>query len=150
MIINKKMIINKEEFLEELKKFAQTLTEYVSIKSGDWKIKGFIDTEQNIYTISSDSKIISKILEIQLFPKFKQFAEKINFDIVLAEKQNWYPDLSFISKTNSSIKYAVDIKTTYRLTEYQGFCNGFTLGSHGEYFRNRSSKKNIQYPYSEY
>ncbi|WP_330204793.1 type II restriction endonuclease [Cyanobacterium sp. DS4] len=150
MIIKKQMTLEKEEFLHELKKFAQTLTEYVSTKSGDWKIKGFIDTEQNIYTISSDSKIISKILEIQLFPKFRQFAEKINFEIVLAEKQNWYPDLSFISKTNSSIKYAVDIKTTYRLKEYQGFCNGFTLGSHGEYFRNRSSKKNIQYPYSEY
>lgn len=80
------MILDKEKFLEELKKFAQTLTEYVSTKSGDWKIKGFIDMEQNIYTISSDSKIISKILEIQLFPKFKQFAENINFDIVLAEK----------------------------------------------------------------
>lgn len=144
------MILTKKEFLDEIKKFAQTLTEYVSTESGDWTIKGFIDIKENIYTISSDSKIISKILEIQLFPKFREFAENIGFDIVLAEKQNWYPDLSFISKTNSSIKYAVDIKTTYRLTEYQGFCNGFTLGSHGEYFRNRSSKKNIQYPYSEY
>nr|WP_330216919.1 type II restriction endonuclease [Helicobacter pylori] len=31
-----------------------------------------------------------------------------------------------------------------------GFCNGFTLGSHGEYFRNRTSTKNIQFPYSHY
>lgn len=30
------------------------------------------------------------------------------------------------------------------------FCNGFTLGSHGEYFINRESSKNIQYPYSKY
>lgn len=30
------------------------------------------------------------------------------------------------------------------------FCNGFTLGSHGEYFVNRKSNKNIQFPYEEY
>ena len=29
-------------------------------------------------------------------------------------------------------------------------CNGFTLGSHGEYFRNRSSTKNILFPYETY
>ncbi|OQY43144.1 MAG: type II deoxyribonuclease, partial [Anaerolineaceae bacterium 4572_78] len=34
-----------------------------------WTIKGFIDTYKNIYTISNDTKIVSKILEIHLFPK---------------------------------------------------------------------------------
>ncbi len=140
----------KEIFLKQLKEFAKSLTDYVSTNSGEWSIKGFIDVEKNVYTISSDSKIISKILEIQLFSKFKEFAEKHGYEIVLAEKQNWYPDLSFVNKKNSKIKFAVDIKTTYRLKEYTGFCNGFTLGSHGEYFRNRTSTKNIQFPYSEY
>jgi len=140
----------KNKFLKQLKKFAKTLTEYVSTNSGGWSIKGFIDVEENIYTISSDSKIISKILEIQLFPKFKEFAEANGYDIVLAEKQNWYPDLSFVNQKNPELKFAVDIKTTYRLEDYSGFCNGFTLGSHGEYFRNRTSTKNIQFPYSEY
>lgn len=140
----------KEIFLKQLKEFATTLTEYVSTNSGEWSVKGFIDIEKNVYTISSDSKIISKILEIQLFPKFKEFAETHGYEIVLAEKQNWYPDLSFVSKKKPKIKFAVDIKTTYRLKDYTGFCNGFTLGSHGEYFRNRISTKNIQFPYSEY
>ena len=140
----------KQHFLSELKKFAEELTNYVSLEGGEWKIKGFIDTDKNIYTISSDSKIISKILEIQLFPKFLKFAESIGYEIVLAEKQNWYPDLSFVNKEDPSIKFAVDIKTTYRLPDYDGFCNGFTLGSHGEYFRVRTSTKNIQFPYSEY
>ena len=140
----------KEIFLKQLKSFAKTLTEYVTTNSGEWSIKGFIDVQKNIYTISSDSKIISKILEIQLFPKFKEFAEKNGFELILAEKQNWYPDLSFVNKKNPKIKFAVDIKTTYRLKEYDGFCNGFTLGSHGEYFRNRTSTKNIQFPYSDY
>jgi len=69
---------------------------------------------------------------------------------VLAEKQNWYPDLSFVKKSNNSVKFAVDIKTTYRLDDYNGFCNGFILGSHGKYFRDRTSSKNIQFPYAEY
>ena len=140
----------KKVFLKKLKVFAKELTEYVSTNSGEWSIKGFIDVDKNIYTISSDSKIVSKILEIQLFPKFKVFAKDNGYDIVLAEKQNWYPDLSFINIANLSIKFAVDIKTTYRLEDYTGFCNGFTLGSHGEYFRKRTSTKNIQFPYADY
>ncbi len=138
------------DFLSKLKTFSKTLTKYVSTNSGDWTIKGFIDIEKQVYTISSDTKIISKILEIQLFPKFKEFAKKNGFKIVLADKQNWYPDLTFVKISDESIKFAVDIKTTYRLTDYDGFCNGFTLGSYGEYFRNRTSSKNIQFPYSEY
>ncbi len=137
-------------FLDQFKEFVKSLTDYVSTNSGEWSIKGFIDIENKIYTISSDSKIISKILEIQLFSKFKEFAEVHGYEIVLAEKQNWYPDLSFVNKKNPKIKFAVDVKTTYRLEGYTGFCNGFTLGSHGEYFRNRTSTKNIQFPYSEY
>ncbi len=144
------MSSEKDAFISALKQFAETLTAYVSDKSNDWKVKGFIDTEHSIYGISSDTKIISKLLEIQLFPLFLEFAKNNNYHIVLAEKQNWYPDLTFIHATNASIKFAVDIKTTYRLDDYEGFCNGFTLGSHGEYFKNRLSTKNIQFPYGSY
>ncbi|ACI27980.1 type II restriction endonuclease [Helicobacter pylori] len=140
----------KQNFIEKLKVFATELTDHVTTQLGDWKIKGFIDIDKNIYTISSDTKIISKILEIQLFPRFKTFAKKNGYEIIIAEKQNWYPDLSFVCEKNPNIKFAVDIKTTYRLDDCLGFCNGFTLGSHGEYFRNRTSTKNIQFPYSHY
>lgn len=140
----------KQKFINSLKEFSESLTDYVSTHGKDWKIKGFIDVDKNIYTISADTKIISKILEIQLYPKFREFAKKNGYEIILAEKQNWYPDLSFVNLNNPKIKFAVDIKTTYRLEDYPGFCNGFTLGSHGEYFRNRKSTKNIQFPYSDY
>ena len=140
----------KARFINGLQEFANELTNYVSTNSGDWSIKGFIDIDKNIYSISTDTKIISKILEIQLFPMFQKFADGMGYEIVLSEKQNWYPDLSFVKKADSKIKFAVDIKTTYRLDEYEGFCNGFTLSSHGEYFRNRRSTKNIQFPYSDY
>lgn len=138
----------KTTFLEKLRNFLQTLTDEVSTESGDWSIKGFIDRATNIYTISSDTKIISKIIEIQLFPQLFSFAESAGYTIIPAKKQNWYPDLSFINKSDTSIRFAVDIKTTYRLNDNS--YNGFTLGSHGEYFRNRQSEKNIQFPYGSY
>ncbi len=139
----------KALFSEQLKAFSSTLTEQITVND-EWTMKGFIDIFKHIYTISSDTKIISKILELHLFPHFLAFAEQINYTIELATHQNWYPDLTFISKANPSIKFAVDLKTTYRDAEYPDFCNGFTLGSHGKYFIDRLSTKNIQYPYSEY
>lgn len=141
--------VEKERFLALLKEFAGSISSKI-VQNGEWTIKGFIDIFKNIYTISGDTKVISKILELHLFPHFLAFAERINYSIELATFQNWYPDLTFISNENSNIKFAVDLKTTYRDEKYAGFCNGFTLGSHGEYFVNRESTKNIQYPYSCY
>ena len=140
----------KQEFFHELTRFVSSLDEHVSTDDGQWSIKGFIDVCRNIYTISSDTKIISKILEIHLFPRILNFAEDIGYRVVLAEHQNYYPDISFVHAGNEHIKFAVDFKTTYRLPDYPEFCNGFTLGSHGEYFVNRGSSKNIQFPYSQY
>jgi len=139
----------KNLFLQHLQEFASTFTDKIS-QNDEWTIRGFIDIFKNIHTISSDTKIISKVLELHLFPHFLTFANNIGYEIELAEKQNWYPDLTFISKTNRDIKFAVDLKTTYRLDDYPGFCNGFTLGSHGKYFVDRNSTKNIQYPYKNY
>ncbi len=137
----------KLAFKKELDKFADRLEKYVSTDNGDWSIKGFIDVYKNIYTISSDTKIVSKILEIHIFPQILQFAENINYKIILAEKQNWYPDLTFVSKKNDEVKFAVDIKTTFRRNEKTA---GFTLGSHGGYFKERDKDKNIQFPYNQY
>ena len=140
----------KLNFKGKLQLFLETIMSYVSTPNGQWSIKGFIDVYKNIYTISSDTKIVSKILEIHLFPKILEFAEQNNYKIVLADHQNYYPDISFIDKDNDAIKFAVDFKTTYRNPDNKALCNGFTLGSHGEYFINRASRKNIQFPYDEY
>lgn len=140
----------KQEFSENLRTFVQSLGTYVSTEDGQWTVKGFIDVYKNIYTISSDTKIVSKILEIHIFPKVLDFAEQHGYALVLAEHQNYYPDVSFVSVADERIKFAVDFKTTYKLFDYPGFCNGFTLGSHGEYFVNRESSKNIQFPYKDY
>lgn len=136
-------------FLEGLRGMIDTLGDEVGTADGQWTIKGFIDIYRNVYTISADTKVVSKIIEIHLFPKLIEFADKIKFRVVLADHQNYYPDISFV-EPNTGLKFAVDLKTTYRLDGSTEFCNGFTLGSHGEYFTNRKSTKNIQFPYEEY
>ncbi len=140
----------KEKFAQQLTDFATGLQNYISTEDGQWTIKGFVDIFKNVYTLSSDTKIISKILEIHLFPKVLQFAEDYGYKIVLAEHQNYYPDISFVKADDESIKFAVDFKTSYRNPKKPFLCNGFTLGSHGKYFEDRKSTKNIQFPYSDY
>jgi len=135
------------EFETALNGFVGDLKRYVSTETGDWTIKGFIDIYKNIYTISSDTKIVSKILEIHIFPEILRFADKAGYKLVLAEKQNYYPDLTFVNKENENIKFALDLKTTFRRNNNSA---GFTLGSHGAYFKERDKKKNIQFPYNQY
>ncbi|GHT73118.1 hypothetical protein AGMMS50262_03670 [Bacteroidia bacterium] len=137
----------KLDFKKALVAFAERLRKYVATETGEWSVKGFIDVYKNIYTISSDTKIVSKILEIHIFPQIIQFAEEIGYNIILAEQQNYYPDLTFVNKKDDSIKFAVDLKTTYRK---KSGISSFTLGSHGAYFKERDKQKNIQFPYNQY
>lgn len=140
----------KEKFAMQLKAFVADLKNHISTPDEQWNVKGFIDVFKNVYTISADTKIISKILEIHLFPKVLEFAQLNGYKVVLAEHQNYYPDVSFVKMGDESVRFAVDFKTTYRNPNKPHLCNGFTLGSHGEYFENRTSTKNIQFPYSSY
>ncbi|MDR0755113.1 MAG: EcoRV family type II restriction endonuclease [Prevotellaceae bacterium] len=137
----------KLQFKKALDLFADKLRSYVSTETGEWSVKGFIDVYKNIYTISSDTKIVSKILEIHIFPQIIQFAEQIGYNIILTEQQNYYPDLTFVCKKDETVKFAVDLKTTYR--KKSGIAS-FTLGSHGAYFKERNKQKNIQFPYNQY
>jgi hypothetical protein len=73
----------KIEFENALDEFVNELKRYVSTETGDWTIKGFIDVYKNIYTISSDTKIVSKILEIHIFPEILRFAEVAGYKIKL-------------------------------------------------------------------
>lgn len=143
-------MIEKENFTVQLATFVSNLKNHISTNDEQWTVKGFIDVFKNVYTISADTKIISKILEIHLFPKILEFAQTYGYKVVLAEHQNYYPDVSFVKIDDDTIRFAVDFKTTYRNSKKLHLCNGFTLGSHGEYFENRTSSKNIQFPYSSY
>ena len=102
----------ENELITELRE----LKRVISLEDGQWTIKGFIDIYKNIYTITSDTKVISKLLEILLIPELFIFANKNGYETQLTPHQNYYPDISFIDKSNGD-KYAIDLKTTYRNTD---------------------------------
>lgn len=136
----------KLRFREQLLKYADLFNAAVSTRGGDWIVKGFIDVAKNIYTISIDTKVVSKIMELLLFPKLCQFAQNYKYKMVLCAEQNFYPDITFIDSDNN--KFAVDLKSTYRKIPEE--VNGMTLGAFTGYFRDRKSKKNITLPYDDY
>jgi hypothetical protein len=135
-----------ERFLALLQAEAEGFNERVSTPDGDWIVKGFIDVFRNVYTISGDTKVVSKLIELMLFPRFLDFAQMHRLKIVPSPEQNYYPDLTFIDQDDH--KYAVDLKSTYRLDDER--VNTMTLGAFTGYFRNRTSTKNITFPYGEY
>ena len=138
----------KKELNDELANFKKA----ISLREGEWSIKGFIDVHENIYTMVSDTKVISKILEIAIFPQLLKFSQNNGYEIEcyeieLAHYQNYYPDITLIDINNGN-KYAIDLKTTYRRSPEK--INGMTLGAFTGYFRDRDSTKNISYPYKDY
>ena len=146
--------MDNTRFYNLLLKEINTYKKLLETDNEEWIIKGFIDVNQNIYTISNDTKVVSKIIEIILIPKLKAFAERNGLELELPDAQNYYPDLTFRDKEDGSL-FAVDFKTTYyEIVKKKGTeekkVNGMTLGAFSGYFRDRESRKNIQHPYKEY
>lgn len=138
--------MTKENFIELLRNAVIDFDKTISTDDGSWVVKGFIDIDENIYTLSSDTKVISKIIELYIFPKILEFARKNNLEIELTKEQNFYPDITFKDKEGNL--FAVDLKSSYRKNATH--INGMTLGAFTGYFRERNSLKNITYPYKEY
>ncbi|MDI9605453.1 MAG: type II restriction endonuclease [Bacteroidota bacterium] len=138
--------MDKETFIGLLRNAVGQFGKSISTKDGHWVVKGFIDIYKNIYTISSDTKVISKIIELYLFPKILDFAAQNELDIELTDKQNFYPDITFKDKEGNL--FAVDLKSSYRKSSTR--INGMTLGAFTGYFRDRKSLKNTTYPYDDY
>ena len=138
--------MNAADFQRLLSKEVATYKNLLETQGGDWIVKGFIDIQKNIYSITKDTKVLSKIIEITLMPRLQAFAERNRLEIELPEAQNSYPDLTF--KDAEGHLFAVDFKSSYY--DDSGKANGMTLGSYWGYFRIRSSAKNISHPYEEY
>lgn len=138
--------MDKVSFLRELRSEVAKFAKAISTPEGDWIIKGFIDIFRNVYTISLDTKVISKVMELLLFPELMDFAESHQLQMVLAQYQNFYPDISFVDADGH--RFALDLKSTYRTDAEH--VNGMTLGAFTGYFRERQSTKNITFPYGSY
>lgn len=145
--------MKNDNFRKHLLGYLSALQERVVASNGDWTVKGFIDIYQRIYTISLDTKVLSKVLELLMLPILIQFANEHDFDIILAKAQNQYPDISLVSKKDPTICYAIDVKTTYRTTPDktgQMRVSGMTLGTFGGYFRNRDVPVSSTFAYNRY
>lgn len=145
-MLSKEGTVDKASFLAELRNEVAHFNQAVSTPEGDWVIKGFIDIARNIYTISVDTKVISKVMELLLFPEMVRFAENHGLKMVLAQYQNFYPDITYIDEEEH--RFAVDLKSTYRIDRRH--VNGMTLGAFTGYFRERNSTKNCSFPYGSY
>jgi hypothetical protein len=135
-----------KNFQSDLQKHFDDLKKAISSENGDWVVKGFIDIYKNIYTISDDTKVVSKIVELMIFPILLKFAVDHNYKMILSKEQNHYPDITFKSQEGDLI--ALDLKSTYRKNKTT--INGMTLGAFSGYFRFRDSNKNVTFPYQSY
>lgn len=104
--------MTKNEFIESLRNSMKEIGSAISCEDGSWTVKGFIDICKTIYTISTDTKIVSKILELHIFPKILEFANGNELTIELTKEQNFYPDITFKDKEGNL--FAVDLKSSYR------------------------------------
>ena len=138
--------MTKEEFIKKLTSAVATFTDGIQDDNGEWTVKGFIDTDRHIYTISTDTKVVSKIVELYIFPKIYKFAHDNGLHLELTKEQNFYPDMTFIDQEGNL--FAVDIKSSYRKNNTS--INGMTLGAFTGYFRERESTKNVTHPYGAY
>ncbi len=137
--------MTKETFFELLTDEVKSYKSYLETDSHDWIVKGFIDVNKNVYTITNDTKVVSKIIEILLIPRLELFAQRNNMTMELPSAQNFYPDLTF--KDSEGHLFAVDFKSSY----YDGdSANGLTLGSYWGYFRERDIVKSMDYTYNSY
>ena len=138
--------MDKDKFLKLLKEEVKSYKDLLETDNNDWIVKGFIDVNKNVYTITNDTKVVSKIIEIILIPRLEAFAKENGMTLELPSAQNYYPDLTF--KDDKGNLFAVDFKSSYYGDDNKA--NGLTLGSYWGYFRNRDLKKNTDHPYNDY
>jgi hypothetical protein len=121
------------------------LSEAFAAVGVEWHILGVLDNRRKIYTISDDTKLISKVFELVSVPIITKAIEPFVRSWEIEERQTVYPDLTLILNCMPPNKIAIDIKSTYR----KGLIAGFTLGSYTAYMRSPFTK-NIRYPYPDY
>lgn len=113
--------------------------------SWDWKIEGFLDTNNYVHPIDADTKVISTVFERLSSPVIRTIANDFGYRVEVAN-QTTYPDFTITKyDSNNAVlhRIAVDIKTTYLAKSMM-----LTLGGYNSFIRNNT--KNILYPYSTY
>ncbi|EJG0966211.1 type II restriction endonuclease [Vibrio diabolicus] len=123
-------------------------------KDFTWEIQGFIDQNNIVFPIDSDTKVLSTVFERFASPALRSLANEKGYVVEVAN-QTTYPDFT-LTKYDGNGKVlhriALDIKSTYieskrnKPAEYKK--TKMTLGSYNSFIRNNT--KNILYPYDSY
>ena len=113
----------------------------------NWYVKALVDSDNNLLTLGTDSKLIGRIFELKSMVLLQEIErEHEGYKLVKPKAQTIYPDYLYICPDGTKI--AVDIKTTY-LDEAKGKDTiSYTLGAYTSYLRNGT--KNIEGSYDEY
>lgn len=119
---------------------------YQKMKHVNFETYGILDSNNQIHTLGTDSKIIGRIFEMFAQPILEEIATELNMTLKTPESQTVYPDFVMFKEEKPEEKIAIDIKTTYVSTD-QSIIK-FTLGSYGSYMR--TNTKNIAYRYTDY
>lgn len=119
---------------------------YKKMANVKFEAYGILDSNNQIHTLGTDSKIIGRIFEMYAQPVFEEIAKENGYILKTPASQTVYPDFVLMKSETSEEKIAIDIKTTYINSDQSAI--SFTLGSYGSYMRNNS--KNIEYKYTDY
>ena len=112
-------------------------------------VLGILSKDGKVYSLGTDTKVISTVFELVTRPLVYEVANNYGFAVQEPLQQNYYPDFTLMRSESDSQKIAVDVKTTYRRFTATGkWKASFTLGSYTSFMRNNT--KNILYPYDEY
>ncbi len=109
-----------------------------------FEIRGLLTADDEIYTLGSDTKVLSTVFELFCRPLVEEIAQEHGLHVETSP-QTIYPDFTILSRPEDENKLAVDIKTTYR---HKNGNFSFTIGSYRSFLRNDT--KNILYRYSSY
>ncbi|MFQ3611046.1 MAG: type II restriction endonuclease [Fimbriimonadales bacterium] len=139
--------MEKPAFEQLMQSVLTKLKDAIAIENGDWLMRGLIDIRNRVFPIPSDTKVISKAIELAIVPVLAESLAQSELKVEIAKHQNYYPDVT-LKHVPTDTLFAVDIKTTYRSED--GKVSGITLGTYTGYFRERESTKNICYPYNRY
>ena len=117
-----------------------------------WEIQGFIDQDNNVLPIDSDTKVLSTVFERFASPALRSLANEKGY-VVENANQTTYPDFTLTKYDNSGNvehRIALDIKSTYIEPKLSGGYKKtkMTLGSYNSFLRNNT--KNILHPYDTY
>lgn len=106
----------------------------------DWEVEGFLDKQNRVHPIDTDTKVISTVFERFTSPVLRSIASPLGYKVETAN-QTTYPD--FTLTANAGHRIGIDIKTTYLSSRML-----FTLGGYNSFLRNNT--KNILHPYDTY